>query len=84
MLYDVGVVPFLILVREKHSEEYCAMYDICGERVDGKVLNCPYGSSSVKVCSFWLFTMKLKRIVSLFLCFIFTIFILRDAIAHYL
>ncbi|XP_024031369.1 Niemann-Pick C1 protein [Morus notabilis] len=33
---------------EKHHEEYCAMYDICGERSDGKVLNCPYGSSSVK------------------------------------
>jgi hypothetical protein len=25
------------------------MYDICGERSDGKVLNCPYGSPSVKV-----------------------------------
>lgn len=33
---------------ERHSEEYCAMYDICGERSDGKVLNCPYGSPSVK------------------------------------
>ncbi|PON78470.1 Niemann-Pick C type protein [Trema orientale] len=33
---------------DKHSKEYCAMYDICGERSDGKVLNCPYGSSSVK------------------------------------
>lgn len=33
---------------EKHSEEYCAMYDICGARSDGKVLNCPYGSPSVK------------------------------------
>ncbi|KAI4389641.1 hypothetical protein MLD38_001846 [Melastoma candidum] len=33
---------------ETHSEEYCAMYDICGERPDGKVLNCPYGSPSVK------------------------------------
>ncbi|MED6106320.1 NPC intracellular cholesterol transporter 1 [Stylosanthes scabra] len=32
----------------KHSEEYCAMYDICGESSDGKVLNCPYGSPSVK------------------------------------
>ena len=35
--------------RERHSEEYCAMYDICGARSDGKVLNCPYGSASVKV-----------------------------------
>ncbi|XP_059445975.1 uncharacterized protein LOC132177601 [Corylus avellana] len=34
--------------REMHSKEYCAMYDICGERSDGKVLNCPYGSPSVK------------------------------------
>ncbi|CAN0927419.1 NPC intracellular cholesterol transporter 1 [Linum grandiflorum] len=33
---------------ERHSEEYCAMYDICGSREDGKVLNCPYGSPSVK------------------------------------
>lgn len=34
--------------RERHSTEYCAMYDICGARSDGKVLNCPYGSPSVK------------------------------------
>ncbi|OMO79971.1 Patched [Corchorus capsularis] len=33
---------------ERHSKEYCAMYDICGQRSDGKVLNCPYGSPSVK------------------------------------
>ncbi|XP_059647380.1 uncharacterized protein LOC132293774 isoform X2 [Cornus florida] len=33
---------------ETHSREYCAMYDICGERSDGKALNCPYGSPSVK------------------------------------
>ncbi|XP_024020068.1 Niemann-Pick C1 protein isoform X2 [Morus notabilis] len=33
---------------ERHSEEYCAMYDICGKRTDGKVLNCPRGSPSVK------------------------------------
>ncbi|CAL5321544.1 unnamed protein product [Camellia sinensis] len=33
---------------ERHSEEYCAMYDICGARTDGKVLNCPYASPSVK------------------------------------
>nr|XP_011465571.1 PREDICTED: Niemann-Pick C1 protein-like [Fragaria vesca subsp. vesca] len=32
----------------RHSEEYCAMYDICGKRSDGKVLNCPFGSPSVK------------------------------------
>ncbi|XP_062086533.1 uncharacterized protein LOC133792637 isoform X2 [Humulus lupulus] len=33
---------------ENHTKDYCAMYDICGERSDGKVLNCPYGSSAVK------------------------------------
>ncbi|KAK8582603.1 hypothetical protein V6N13_069377 [Hibiscus sabdariffa] len=33
---------------ERHSKEYCAMYAICGQRSDGKVLNCPYGSPSVK------------------------------------
>lgn len=48
-----NVVLFL-LDRETHSQEYCAMYDICGERSDGKVLNCPYGSPSVKVCIFLL------------------------------
>ncbi|CAO2815751.1 unnamed protein product [Amaranthus hypochondriacus] len=32
----------------RHSAKYCAMYDICGERSDGKVLNCPYGSPSIK------------------------------------
>lgn len=31
-----------------HAPEYCAMYDICGERSDGKVLNCPYNIPSVK------------------------------------
>ncbi|XP_043809285.1 NPC intracellular cholesterol transporter 1 isoform X2 [Manihot esculenta] len=33
---------------ERRSEEYCAMYGICGARDDGKVLNCPHGSPSVK------------------------------------
>ncbi|KAE9603499.1 putative protein patched/dispatched [Lupinus albus] len=33
---------------ERHSENYCAMYDICGARSDGKVLNCPHGSPAVK------------------------------------
>ncbi|KAJ6759974.1 PATCHED FAMILY PROTEIN [Salix purpurea] len=32
----------------KHEKEYCAMYDICGSRSDGKVLNCPFPTSSVK------------------------------------
>ncbi|KAH9620444.1 hypothetical protein KSS87_017380 [Heliosperma pusillum] len=34
--------------RSRHSAEYCAMYDICGESSAGKVLNCPYGSPSIK------------------------------------
>eukprot|EP00257_Ricinus_communis_P008945 XP_002527152.2 NPC intracellular cholesterol transporter 1 isoform X1 [Ricinus communis] len=38
----------LVTNGDLHSEEYCAMYDICGERSDGKVLNCPYGTPSVK------------------------------------
>ncbi|OIV97566.1 hypothetical protein TanjilG_12323 [Lupinus angustifolius] len=36
------------LVGERHSENYCAMYDLCGARSDGKVLNCPHGSPAVK------------------------------------
>ncbi|GAV63482.1 Patched domain-containing protein/Sterol-sensing domain-containing protein [Cephalotus follicularis] len=31
-----------------HSAGYCAMYGICGTRSDGKILNCPFGSPSVK------------------------------------
>ncbi|KAG5030500.1 hypothetical protein JHK85_014482 [Glycine max] len=34
---------------ERHSEDYCAMYDICGTRSDGKVVNCPHGSPAVKI-----------------------------------
>ncbi|CAM9001419.1 unnamed protein product [Rhodiola kirilowii] len=33
---------------ENHSEDYCVMYDICGKRSDGKVLNCPKNVPSVK------------------------------------
>ncbi|KAE8057400.1 hypothetical protein FH972_014096 [Carpinus fangiana] len=33
---------------KKHSEDYCTMYDICGKRKDGKVLNCPVGSPAMK------------------------------------
>uniref|UniRef100_A0A0D6QVW6 SSD domain-containing protein n=1 Tax=Araucaria cunninghamii TaxID=56994 RepID=A0A0D6QVW6_ARACU len=33
---------------QKHSKGYCAMYDICGKRADGKVLNCPYSVPAVK------------------------------------
>ncbi|PRQ25180.1 putative protein patched/dispatched [Rosa chinensis] len=43
-----GLLTSDVTSRKTHSEDYCAMYDICGERSDGKVLNCPYGSPSVK------------------------------------
>ncbi|KAG7971471.1 hypothetical protein I3843_07G135700 [Carya illinoinensis] len=33
---------------ERHTEDHCAMYDICGKRTDGKVLNCPFGSPAMK------------------------------------
>ncbi|TQD98300.1 hypothetical protein C1H46_016121 [Malus baccata] len=33
---------------ERHSEGYCAMYGICGQRSDGKYINCPFGTPSVK------------------------------------
>lgn len=49
-----------MLFRVKHSEDYCAMYDICGKRKDGKVLNCPFGSPAMKV---------FVRIVYCCLCF---------------
>ncbi|KAL5713817.1 NPC intracellular cholesterol transporter 1 [Ranunculus cassubicifolius] len=39
---------FGLVLGVRHSEEYCAMYDICGKRSDGKILNCPFGSPSVK------------------------------------
>uniref|UniRef100_A0A7C9FG71 SSD domain-containing protein n=2 Tax=Opuntia streptacantha TaxID=393608 RepID=A0A7C9FG71_OPUST len=46
---DSGLSPFSdSSLWDKHSAEYCAMYDICGERVDGKVLNCPYNTPSVE------------------------------------
>ena len=43
------LVFVFIMFRQRHSEGYCAMYEICGNRSDGKVLNCPYGSPAVKV-----------------------------------
>jgi hypothetical protein len=49
-----------MLFRKKHSEDYCAMYGICGKRKDGKVLNCPVGSPAMKV---------FVRIVYCCLCF---------------
>ncbi|KAG2291020.1 hypothetical protein Bca52824_037689 [Brassica carinata] len=53
----LAMISFSVLVNAElisslnspiHSNDYCAMYDICGQRTDGKVLNCPYGSPSVK------------------------------------
>ncbi|KAK8512630.1 hypothetical protein V6N13_082835 [Hibiscus sabdariffa] len=35
-------------LRQRHAEGYCAMYDICGARSDGKVVNCASGSPAVK------------------------------------
>ncbi|WOL10757.1 Niemann-Pick C1 protein-like [Canna indica] len=34
--------------QEIHAEGYCSMYGICGQRSDGKFLNCPNSTSSVK------------------------------------
>ncbi|KAL3503296.1 hypothetical protein ACH5RR_037745 [Cinchona calisaya] len=34
--------------REIRCEGYCAMYDICGAHTDGKVVNCPFASPTVK------------------------------------
>ncbi|CAH2060365.1 unnamed protein product [Thlaspi arvense] len=50
------IVPWLLLlilfilsgVEAKESAGYCAMYDICGARSDGKVLNCPLNIPAVK------------------------------------
>lgn len=35
-------------IGRRHSTKYCAMYGICGARSDGKVVNCPFESPSVK------------------------------------
>lgn len=32
----------------RHAPGFCAMYDICGARKDGKVLNCPLNAPAVK------------------------------------
>ncbi|CAO2833728.1 unnamed protein product [Amaranthus hypochondriacus] len=32
----------------KHAPGFCSMYDICGSRSDGKVLNCPLNTPAVK------------------------------------
>uniref|UniRef100_A0A1D1YJ54 Niemann-Pick C1 protein n=1 Tax=Anthurium amnicola TaxID=1678845 RepID=A0A1D1YJ54_9ARAE len=35
-------------LQKRYEEGYCSMYDICGKRSDGKVLNCPNSTPSVK------------------------------------
>ncbi|XVF74110.1 hypothetical protein PTKIN_Ptkin13bG0033900 [Pterospermum kingtungense] len=53
-MQSLFIVPAVIAqttnddLRQRHAEGYCAMYEICGNRSDGKVLNCPYGSPAVK------------------------------------
>lgn len=44
-----GVILVQMKLQVVISEEYCAMYDVCGKRSDGVVLNCAYGSPSVEV-----------------------------------
>lgn len=41
-------------VEAKESAGFCAMYDICGARSDGKVLNCPFNIPAVKVSVFFI------------------------------
>jgi len=50
------------------------MYDICGAREDGKVLNCPYGSPSVKVSGFSLFFFLIKLVGAFCFFFFFWIY----------
>ncbi|KAH0929934.1 hypothetical protein HID58_015661 [Brassica napus] len=38
----------LCRVEGRQSAGYCAMYDICGARSDGKLLNCPFNIPAVK------------------------------------
>ncbi|KAH9624778.1 hypothetical protein KSS87_022864 [Heliosperma pusillum] len=38
--------------RARHAPGVCAMYDICGARSDGKILNCPLNTPAVKVIPF--------------------------------
>ena len=52
---------FSLSFRVRHSEEYCSMYDICGKRTDGKVLNCPRGTPSVKVYLFFQFLIRWSK-----------------------
>lgn len=51
LISGVILVDYLVQMKLQVviSEEYCAMYDVCGKRSDGVVLNCAYGSPSVEV-----------------------------------
>lgn len=40
---------FLRVFSSINAEGYCSMYGICGQRSDGKVLNCPNSTRAVKV-----------------------------------
>nr|GMD45223.1 Hedgehog receptor, putative isoform 2 [Ipomoea batatas] len=53
VLFSVSKVTAQTSNGERHSEGYCAMYDICGHRSDGKVLNCPLVPHllSLMICS---------------------------------
>ncbi|KAK9740157.1 hypothetical protein RND81_03G015700 [Saponaria officinalis] len=49
---DVSNKRFLLTSNDttgvKHGPGVCAMYDICGARSDGKILNCPFNTLAVK------------------------------------
>lgn len=49
LLMWVGASWTLDYSTEQHEKNVCAMYDICGSRTDGKVLNCPYPTPAVTV-----------------------------------
>lgn len=57
-------------VEAKQSAGYCAMYDICGARSDGKVLNCPFNIPAVKVsvCCVYLLLKKTRAETMLIWC----------------
>lgn len=65
----------LCRVEARQSAGYCAMYDICGARSDGKVLNCPFNIPAVKVTwaeSILLLLFSLEKMVMIYcsVCFV--------------
>ncbi|KAG6508389.1 hypothetical protein ZIOFF_033763 [Zingiber officinale] len=51
----LGVLPFWnvgfiwdVFAWERYAKGYCSMYGICGQRSDGKALNCPNYTRSIK------------------------------------